>query len=75
MISSGPTEEPIDPVRVITNRSSGKMGVALAREALIMGAEVTIVSGTSQVIFPSAVNVVNVKTARGNAGCHAETFL
>lgn len=63
LISSGPTEEPIDPVRVITNRSSGKMGAALAREALIMGAKVTVVSGTSQVSFPSAVNVVNVKTA------------
>jgi phosphopantothenoylcysteine decarboxylase / phosphopantothenate---cysteine ligase len=64
LISSGPTEEPIDPVRVITNRSSGKMGAALAREALIMGAEVTVVSGPTQEKFPSSVKVIDVKTAQ-----------
>lgn len=64
LISSGPTEEPIDPVRVITNRSSGKMGAALAREALIMGAEVTVVSGPTKEKFPSSVKVENVTTAQ-----------
>jgi phosphopantothenoylcysteine decarboxylase/phosphopantothenate--cysteine ligase len=63
LISSGPTEEPIDPVRVITNRSSGKMGVALAREALIMGADVTVVSGPSNEPFPSSVHVKKVTSA------------
>lgn len=63
LISSGPTEEPIDPVRVITNRSSGKMGVALAREALIMGADVTVVSGPSNETFPSSVHVKKVTSA------------
>ena len=64
LISSGPTEEPIDPVRVLTNRSSGKMGVALAREALIMGADVTVVSGPSNEPFPSSVHVKKVTSAR-----------
>jgi phosphopantothenoylcysteine decarboxylase/phosphopantothenate--cysteine ligase len=63
LISSGPTEEPIDPVRVITNRSSGKMGVALAREALIMGADVTVVSGPSNEPFPSSVHLKKVTSA------------
>ncbi|HMA65619.1 MAG: bifunctional phosphopantothenoylcysteine decarboxylase/phosphopantothenate--cysteine ligase CoaBC [Fibrobacterota bacterium] len=64
LISSGPTEEPIDPVRVITNKSSGKMGVALAREALIKGAQVTVVSGPSKAVFPSSVCMRNVTTAQ-----------
>jgi phosphopantothenoylcysteine decarboxylase/phosphopantothenate--cysteine ligase len=64
LISSGPTEEPIDPVRVITNKSSGKMGVALAREALIKGAAVTVVSGPTKAVFPSSVCVRNVTTAQ-----------
>jgi phosphopantothenoylcysteine decarboxylase/phosphopantothenate--cysteine ligase len=63
LISSGPTEEPIDPVRVITNRSSGKMGTALARAALRLGAEVTVVSGPAEAPLPSGARVVNVRTA------------
>ncbi|MBN1574916.1 MAG: bifunctional phosphopantothenoylcysteine decarboxylase/phosphopantothenate--cysteine ligase CoaBC [Chitinispirillaceae bacterium] len=63
LISSGPTEEPIDPVRVITNRSSGKMGAALAREALRMGAEVTVVSGPAATPLPQGVTVHAVRTA------------
>ncbi|NLP01739.1 MAG: bifunctional phosphopantothenoylcysteine decarboxylase/phosphopantothenate--cysteine ligase CoaBC [Fibrobacter sp.] len=63
LISSGPTEEPIDPVRVITNRSSGKMGAALARQALLMGAEVTVVSGPACHSLPSGARVINVTTA------------
>jgi len=64
LISSGPTEEPIDPVRVITNKSSGKMGAALAREALVMGAQVTVVSGPTKEKFPSAVRLLFVTTAQ-----------
>ena len=45
LVTAGPTEEPIDPVRVITNSSSGKMGYAVARAAREAGAEVTLVSG------------------------------
>jgi phosphopantothenoylcysteine decarboxylase/phosphopantothenate--cysteine ligase len=63
LISSGPTIEPIDPVRVITNLSSGAMGAALAQAALCMGAAVTVVSGPAQVSLPPAANVVAVKTA------------
>ena len=63
LISSGPTIEPIDPVRVLTNRSSGKMGAALARAAWLAGAQVTVVSGPTSVALPFAVKVVRVKTA------------
>jgi phosphopantothenoylcysteine decarboxylase/phosphopantothenate--cysteine ligase len=63
LISSGPTEEPIDPVRAITNRSSGKMGAALAYAALSMGARVTVVSGPARAALPAGAEVVAVKTA------------
>lgn len=63
LISSGPTEESIDPVRVITNRSSGRMGAALAQEAITCGAEVTVVSGPSLVPLPYTANVIQVRTA------------
>ena len=63
LISSGPTEEPIDPVRVITNRSSGKMGAALAKAALSKGARVTVVSGPAVEPLPSGVEIIPVKTA------------
>lgn len=63
LISSGPTEESIDPVRVITNRSSGRMGAALAQEAITCGADVTVVSGPSLVPLPYTANVIKVGTA------------
>jgi len=63
LISSGPTVEPVDSVRVITNRSSGKMGAALARAALACGAEVTVVTGPSRTPVPSGCRVVCVETA------------
>lgn len=63
LISSGPTEEAIDPVRVITNRSTGKMGSALAQEALLMGASVTFVSGPAIVPPPSGVKLISVRSA------------
>ncbi|MDR2693597.1 MAG: bifunctional phosphopantothenoylcysteine decarboxylase/phosphopantothenate synthase [Chitinispirillales bacterium] len=63
LISSGPTEEPVDPVRVITNRSSGKMGAALAGAALSMGARVTVISGPASEPLPVGADVVRVRTA------------
>lgn len=64
LITAGPTSEPIDPVRVITNRSSGKMGYAIARAAALAGAEVTLVSGPVCQPTPWQVHRINVQTAR-----------
>ncbi len=63
VITSGPTQEPIDEVRYLTNRSSGKMGSALARAALLLGARVTVVSGPVQVSYPLQAKVVRVRDA------------
>jgi phosphopantothenoylcysteine decarboxylase/phosphopantothenate--cysteine ligase len=63
LITAGPTQEDIDPVRYITNRSSGKMGYALAEEALRRGAQVTLVSGPTALEPPSGVEFVPVRTA------------
>jgi len=64
LITSGPTHEPIDPVRYIANRSSGKQGHAIAAAAARAGAEVTLVSGPVNVPDPPGVTVVHVVTAR-----------
>ncbi len=64
LITSGPTQEPIDPVRYIANRSSGKQGHALARAAAALGAEVTLVSGPVALPDPDGVTVVKVETAQ-----------
>ena len=63
LITSGPTHEPIDPVRYIANRSSGKQGHALARAAAALGAEVILVSGPVTLPDPEGVRVVKVETA------------
>ncbi|MDD5462494.1 MAG: bifunctional phosphopantothenoylcysteine decarboxylase/phosphopantothenate--cysteine ligase CoaBC [Methylococcales bacterium] len=63
LISAGPTREPLDPVRYITNRSSGKMGYALANAALKAGAEVTLISGPVILTAPANIEVVKVETA------------
>jgi len=63
LITSGPTQEPIDPVRYIANRSSGKQGHALAKAAAALGAEVTLVSGPVALPDPQGVRVVKVETA------------
>ena len=63
VITAGPTHEPIDPVRFIGNRSSGKMGIALAREAVRRGAEVTLVLGPTSLDVPRGVECVRVQTA------------
>jgi phosphopantothenoylcysteine decarboxylase/phosphopantothenate--cysteine ligase len=64
LISAGPTFEPIDPVRGITNLSSGKMGFALARAAREAGAKVTLVAGPSALAAPRGVRRIDVLTAR-----------
>ena len=62
LITAGPTLEHIDPVRVMTNKSSGKMGVAVAREALNRGADVTLVYGPGTAMPPSGAKVIRVET-------------
>ncbi len=64
LITSGPTHEPVDPVRYIANRSSGKQGHALARAALAFGARVTLVSGPVNLPNIEGVNAVKVETAQ-----------
>ncbi len=64
LLSAGPTQEAIDPVRFISNRSSGKMGFALAEAARDRGAEVVLVSGPTALPAPPAVTVVPVETAQ-----------
>jgi phosphopantothenoylcysteine decarboxylase/phosphopantothenate--cysteine ligase len=63
LISAGPTQEPLDPVRYITNRSSGKMGYALAEAAVARGARVILVSGPVHIPVPPGVEVVDVRSA------------
>ena len=64
LITSGPTHEPIDPVRYIANRSSGKQGHAIAAAAAAAGADVTLVSGPVNVSEPQGVSVIQVESAR-----------
>ena len=64
LITAGPTQEAIDPVRYITNHSSGKMGYALAKMAMMRGAEVTLVSGQTAITPPSFVNFVSIVSAK-----------
>jgi phosphopantothenoylcysteine decarboxylase/phosphopantothenate--cysteine ligase len=64
LITAGPTEEPLDPVRFITNMSSGKMGYALARVAGRRGAQVTLITGRTSLPFPKAEKIIKVRTAR-----------
>lgn len=64
LVTAGPTQEPIDPVRYITNHSSGKMGYALAHAAMLRGAEVTLVSGVTALKYPPLVNTIPIVTAQ-----------
>jgi phosphopantothenoylcysteine decarboxylase / phosphopantothenate---cysteine ligase len=64
LVTSGPTSEPLDPVRVLANRSSGKQGHAIAAGAAAAGADVTLVSGPVNLPNPPGVSVVHVETAR-----------
>ncbi|ALB47526.1 bifunctional phosphopantothenoylcysteine decarboxylase/phosphopantothenate--cysteine ligase CoaBC [Clostridium beijerinckii] len=62
VVTAGPTIAPVDPVRFITNRSTGKMGYAIAKEARNRGANVTLISGPTSIIAPKDINVVEVST-------------
>ena len=64
VITSGPTQEAIDDVRFLSNRSSGKMGAALARAALLMGARVSVVTGPVKVGYPLHTHIVRVQSAK-----------
>jgi phosphopantothenoylcysteine decarboxylase / phosphopantothenate---cysteine ligase len=81
VVTAGPTEEPIDPVRVITNTSSGKMGYAVARAAREAGAEVTLISGPVSLPTPAGVARVDVRTTQEmfeavkKGAKHADVFI
>ncbi len=62
-ITAGPTREPLDPVRFISNHSSGKMGYALAEAALLLGANVNLISGPVTIKAPTGVNLINIESA------------
>jgi phosphopantothenoylcysteine decarboxylase/phosphopantothenate--cysteine ligase len=64
LVTSGPTHEPIDPVRYIANRSSGAQGTAIAKALVALGADVTFVTGPADVAPPAGVHVVPVQTAK-----------
>jgi phosphopantothenoylcysteine decarboxylase/phosphopantothenate--cysteine ligase len=63
VVTAGPTQEPLDPVRYLTNRSSGRQGVALAQAALDFGAQVTLISGPMHLSPPFGTNHIKVRTA------------
>jgi len=76
LITAGPTREPIDPVRYLSNRSSGKMGYALAEAAKLRGAGVVLISGPTALPIPGGIEIVRVETAAqmyDAALSHAET--
>lgn len=81
LITAGPTEEAIDPIRVISNRSSGKTGYAIAEAARRAGAEVTLVSGPTALVRPYAVDFISVRSARqmhqavSNQARHHDIFI
>ena len=64
LVTAGPTQEALDPVRYITNHSTGKMGYAIARNAMLRGANVTLVTGETAIPKPRFVDVVDVKSAK-----------
>lgn len=74
LVTAGPTHEPIDPVRYIANRSSGKTGYAIAAEALRCGAEVVLVTGPTSLIPPFGVRTVRVETAEEMLDATAREF-
>lgn len=75
LVTAGPTVEAIDPVRFITNHSSGKMGYAIAKNAVRRGAEVTLVSGPVHIEAPLGVNLVKVNSARQMFDAVKENFI
>jgi phosphopantothenoylcysteine decarboxylase/phosphopantothenate--cysteine ligase len=81
VVTAGPTREPIDPVRVITNRSSGKQGYAVAQALSALGASVTLVSGPTALAAPAGVQRIDIETAQDmlqaslTAAAQAEIFV
>ncbi|MBQ2358461.1 MAG: bifunctional phosphopantothenoylcysteine decarboxylase/phosphopantothenate--cysteine ligase CoaBC, partial [Ruminococcus sp.] len=74
LVTAGPTRESLDPVRFITNHSTGKMGYAVARQAMLRGAEVTLVSGPVSIAPPPFVKVVPVQSAQEMFEAVADCF-
>ena len=74
LITAGPTHEPIDPVRYIANRSSGKMGLELARAARDRGANVTLIAGPIKLPIPAGIETVHVQTASQMYNAAAKAF-
>lgn len=74
LVTAGPTHEPIDPVRYIANRSSGKMGLALAKAARDRGARVTLVAGPIDLPIPAGIDIVRVETAQQMHDAALEAF-
>lgn len=74
IVTAGPTQESIDPVRYITNHSSGKMGYALANAAMLRGADVTLVSGQTQLDPPPFVKVIKVTSTKSMYDAVVENF-
>ena len=64
LVTAGPTQEALDPVRYLTNHSTGKMGYAIARMAMLRGADVTLVSGPTSITPPPFVNLVRITSAQ-----------
>ena len=64
LVTAGPTQESLDPVRYLTNHSTGKMGYAIAKMAMLRGAEVTLVSGPTSIPYPPFVKVVTIQSAQ-----------
>src|SRR3954449_10473538 len=74
LITSGPTRQYLDPVRYLTNASSGRMGSALAAAALELGHSVTIVSGPVEITYPRAATLVNVISTEEMLAAAREAF-
>ncbi|HEX6066924.1 MAG TPA: bifunctional phosphopantothenoylcysteine decarboxylase/phosphopantothenate--cysteine ligase CoaBC [Longimicrobiales bacterium] len=74
VVTAGPTREPVDPVRVLSNRSSGKMGYAIAAAAWRRGASVTLISGPTSLADPIGINVQRVETAEQMASAVRESI-
>jgi len=74
LVTAGPTVEYLDPVRVITNRSSGKMGIEIAREAYFRGADVKLVYGPGSVDVPGYIDVIRVETSKDMLGAVKEAI-
>jgi phosphopantothenoylcysteine decarboxylase/phosphopantothenate--cysteine ligase len=74
LVTAGPSHEPLDPIRYLSNRSSGKMGYALARVGLRRGAEVTLISGPTSLDPPAGVRLISVTTAADLRGAVLKEF-